>query len=1217
MFKTIFKYEIKHWLRQPFTYIFAFLFFAVPFGIMWGMAGESSERFGGLVLNSPFYILRFTTYLNIFIYFLLPIFIGGAIYRDYKDNVHTFLYSFPFSKPDYIFGKFSSSFFIVSGIVSMIGLGCFIGTLMPGTNPELLTENKWSSYFQPYFLFVFPNLLLLGAIVFGIVTLSRNIYAGFVTIVVLILIRVAMDSFFKDANNPFAAGIFEPLGLEAFNYCTQFWTPVEKNELLLPVKKVMIYNRLLWLGIASAIFIYVYQKFTFSQYAVPFSNRKKSIKKTEKINYANIQKINLPPIRLDFSFSQQLKTTWHLSTNDFRYIIKNPLFISLILASIIFMFSSMSLMNPRFDTEIYPTTWLMLKLPLTNYSGVINLITFLFTGFLLHRARLARTHQLVDITPIPNWVLFFSKFLAIIKMQMVLLSLMMIGGIGVQIYSGYYKFEIGHYLFELYGLHLIHFAIWACMAFFIHSLIKNIYLAFFLLIVAPIGFISLSHFGPEYLGLHFLEQGIFRYNQGPGQIFGLAFSDMDGYGAVLPSYFIHKIYWMLAGMILLLFGLLWVIRGFVYSFKERITIAKSRFNTKFAYAISFLTVCFLGLGFSIFREGNILNKQYSLTEKRQIFKAAEKKYKKYQGFIQPKITQVKIDMDIYPTLREFKATGKYVLINKSDQSIDTIILNHLGDLTKGYSFNKKTTIVSKEDIAGICNFDILKLENSLLPGDSLTMNFQTASKPMTWLSTNTYVKNNGTYIKDDYFPRFGNWLGIIREILDMPVNEIKAMPSESMALDHSFVSKDSDRIKFETVISTDKNQTAIAPGYLAKKWSKNGRNYFKYKMDEKIAHSLLFMSGDYGYISDRWEDIDLEIFYHKDHDYNLERMMDGLKAGLTYCTENFSPYQHKQLRIVEFSQTGGASAHAFPNTIPTGEEAGFIQHMCTHGEDGLDLAFGTAVHETAHQWWGHQVIPADVLGSKMVTESMAEYVNVMVRKKYKGEKAVHHFLQHCRKHYLKSRNRERKSESPLIYTRPDQNYIHYAKGVLSLYAMADFIGETNLNSAIKKYVEKVAFQENEYTTSLELLDFIKKETPDSLLYLIKDMFETVTLHENKIVEFNINKLVDKKHEVELEFNISKYRSGKKGNKLFSDNGIDSLTYESRKETIHSLPLNDFIEIAVFNKNEELIYLEKIKVEKINNHIKITVEDMPEKIVIDPYLKLMEVDIEDNKEFGKE
>ena len=1212
MLSTIFKYEIKHWIAQPFTYIFAFLFFFVPFGIMWGMAGESTERFGGLVLNSPFYILRFTSYLNIFIYFLLPVFIGGAIYRDYKDSVHTFLYSFPFSKSDYLLGKFLSSFLIVMGIVSMIGLGCFIGTLMPGTNPELLTENKWLSYIQPYFLFIFPNLFLLGAIVFGIVTLSRNIYAGFVTIVVLILIRAAMDSFFADIGNRFAAGIFEPLGLEAFNYHTEFWTPTEKNEMLIPIKEAVVYNRLFWTGIASTIFIYVYQIFSFSHQVISFSFRKNSIKKTKKINYANIQKINLPTIRFDYSFLQQLKTTWYLSNIDFKYIIKSPLFISLILVSIVFMFSSMSLMNPRFGTEIYPTTWLMLKLPLTNYSGIINLITFLFTGLLLHRTRLTRTHQLVDITPVSDWVLFLSKFSAIIKMQMVLLFMMMIGGIGVQIFNGYYNFEIGHYLFELYGLHLIHFIIWACMAFFIHSLIKNIYLAFFLLIVVPIGFISLFHLGPEYLGLYFLEQGIFRYNQGPGQIIGLTFSDMDGYGAVLPSYFIHKIYWMLAGMILLLIGLLCVIRGFAYSFKERIKIAMNRLNRKFTYAFLFLTLCFLGLGFSIYREGNILNKQYSLTEKRQTFKAAEKKYKKYQGFIQPKITEVKIDMDISPSLREFKASGKYVLINKSGHEIDTLILNYLGDLTKIYKFNKKVTIVSKQDIAGICNFDILKLENSLLPGDSLTMEFQTESKPITWLSTNTYVKNNGTYINDDYFPRFGNWLGIIREILDLPLNEIKAMPTDSLALNHSFISKDSDRIKFETIISTDKNQTAIAPGYLAKKWSKDGRNYFQYKMEEKIAHSFLFMSGEYGYKSDHWENIKIEIYYHKDHDYNLDRMMDGLKAGLAYCTENFSPYQHKHIRIVEFSQTGGASAHAFPNTIPTGEEAGFIQHICANGKGGLDLAFGTAVHETAHQWWGHQVIPADVLGSKMITESMAEYVNVMVRKKHKGDEAVHHFLKHCRKLYLKGRNRERKTESPLIYTRPDQNYIHYAKGVLSLYAMADFIGENNLNSAIKKHLQKVAFQENEYTTSLELLNFIKRETPDSLMYLINDMFETVTMHENKMLNLETNELINGKYEVEIEFNISKYRNGKKGAISFSDNGIDSLTYESKNETIHSLPLNDFIEIGVFNKNEEIIYLEKIKVEKIKNNLKIIVDDTPEKVVIDPYLKLMEVDIEDNK-----
>ena len=40
---------------------------------------------------------------------------------------------------------------------------------------------------------------------------------------------------------------------------------------------------------------------------------------------------------------------------------------------------------------------------------------------------------------------------------------------------------------------------------------------------------------------------------------------------------------------------------------------------------------------------------------------------------------------------------------------------------------------------------------------------------------------------------------------------------------------------------------------------------------------------------------------------------------------------------------------------------------------------------------------------------------------------------------------------------------------------------------------KVAFQEPPYTTSIDLLNHIKEVTPDSLNYLLDDMFEQLFL----------------------------------------------------------------------------------------------------------------------------
>jgi len=159
----------------------------------------------------------------------------------------------------------------------------------------------------------------------------------------------------------------------------------------------------------------------------------------------------------------------------------------------------------------------MLAFPVFFFSMVINLLTFLYAGMLVHRSRIASINQLVDVTPIPNWVLLFSKFIALVKMQMTLLLLVLIGGVLVQTYNGYYQYEIGHYLGTLYGLYLPSFVIWALVALWVQTLLKNPYLGMFLLLMGTfaIGALNLSLF-TNFIGCSLVDlcfSGPYYYGQ--------------------------------------------------------------------------------------------------------------------------------------------------------------------------------------------------------------------------------------------------------------------------------------------------------------------------------------------------------------------------------------------------------------------------------------------------------------------------------------------------------------------------------------------------------------------------------------------------------------------------------------------------------------------------------------------------------------------------------
>jgi len=862
-----------------------------------------------------------------------------------------------------------------------------------------------------------------------------------------------------------------------------------------------------------------------------------------------------------------------------------------------------------FGTATLPVTWKMLNIA-GVFSVSINICTFLYAGMLVNRAKIARVNHLVDATAIPNWTLLFSKVIALVKMQIVLLAVILIAGVLFQLYNGYYNFEFGHYLQELFLLSILGYVVWAFLSIFIQTLIGNPYLGLFILLVISIGM--------PFLSLAGVEQSIFKYNQGPG----FSYSDMNGYGILTP-FLVYKAYWILCGLLLLVMSALFWVRGIPASFAERLSLAKSRFKGGYAVSLVVFLVAFFSLGFSIYQETGSKGKRTSSKEAELRRVEWEKKYKRFENYEQPRVIAVNTTMDIFPKERLFKASAKIQMVNKTANAIDSVFLNH-NSLKSTFEFSKPNKLVSKDTIH---NFDIYYFENKIMPGDTLELAVTVKSNKNTSYRGRSPVRENGTFINNSsLFPTLGySAQGELRDDktrkkYDLSKNDLRPHPSDSAALGDTYISKDSDWINFEATVSTSIDQIAIAPGYLQKEWIENDRKYFHYKMDSKILNFYAFNSGRYEVKKEMFKGISLEIYYHKPHTFNLDRMMKGMKASLNYNSENFSPYQFRQARIIEFPRTGGTFAQAFANTMPFSEGIGFIADVDDEDDDGVDYPFAVTAHEVAHQWWAHQVIGADVLGATMLSESMSEYVSLKVLEHEHGKAKMRTFLKEALDGYLLQRTLERKREKPLMYN-DGQGYIHYQKGSMVLYALSDYIGEEKMNGAIKKFINKVKFQEPPYTTSIEFVNHLKEATPDSLQYVIKDMFETITLYKNRITDSKVTELENGTYQVDIEFEVAKYRNNEKGKRYYGEKVGDTLSYKTdkMKKPILSVPLADYIDVGIFTEEEvqgkmkeKVLYLKKHKITAINNKLTIIVEEKPMEVGVDPYNKLIDTQSDDNR-----
>lgn len=1211
MLGTIFSFEFKRWFRNLSFYLYFVLFFLMAFAIMASATGYfdflGATTASNTIVNSPIAINGILSSLSQLVYFIIPTVIGATVYRDFKYNTHTILYSYPFNKFDYLVGKFLSGFVITIIITFSIGLGFLLATVLPFANESLLGPINIWSYFQAYVIFVIPNIFFIGTIIFALVTLTRNVYIGFIFVIVLFILQALLGNMTNDMDNKYAAALIEPYGLDALRYVTKYWTIEEQNVNNIPLDKVIIYNRLIWIGISLLAFTVLYFTFSFSHSPITIG-RKKKAERIVKNNFGSIIRINLPKVSFDYSFVQNLKTAWSISSFEFRLITRNWIFITIAAILVLFvLISGASLGQELFGTRTYPVTWKVLDLLGGTFDFFITILIFLFSGYLIQLATNSRMNNLVDSTPIPNWTLLLSKALALLRMTIVILFLGMISCMLVQVYYNYYNFEILHYIEELFIFRLIGYVILIGFSLFVQSFFKNYLVGFFVILVLLLILPAISVLG--------IEHPVFLFNSGTGY----DFSDMNQYGTV-RGFFIYKAYWILFVAFLYGITLLFWRRGILSGVKERLKIAGRRMKSSIVIPSLVALAAFLVLGTVIYRHDTVDQPYYSSQERELQQVDYEKKYKKYELHPQPRIVDVKVDMNIFPKERNYNAKVKYLMVNKSGRDIDSIFVNH-GRNLQTMTFNAKNQLVSKDTIF---DFDIYKLAEALRPGDSLLVDFEVKNLPNTFLEERSPVIENGTFLNNGMFPSFGYSSdgeisdNDVRKKYKLPAKELMAATNDSLARQNTYISSDADWITFETTVSTSEDQIAIAPGYLQKEWTKDGRRYFHYKMDQKMLNFYAFNSGRYEVKKDKWNGVNLEIYYNKGHEYNLDRMMDGMKRSLAYYSENFSPYQHSQARIIEFPRTMGTFAQSFANTIPFSEAIGFIAKVDEEDPNAVDYPFSVISHEMAHQWWAHQVIGANVKGATLMSESLSEYSSLKVLEQKYGKAQMRRFLKDALDGYLRGRTREWKNENPLMFNE-NQQYIHYQKGSLVLYAMSDYLGDKVFNNILKGYIKDVAFQDAPYTNSIEFVNHIRRGTPEKYQYLIDDMFENITLYDNKVEKVTSKKLPNGKYQVDINFVVSKYRSSNKGKKIFTDENGKTLTFKD-KTNIESYPLNDYIEVGVFGKKikkgdfelENELYIKKYKIDKINNKVSVIVDEKPTEVGVDPYNKLIDADSNDNR-----
>ncbi len=1208
MFWKIILFEIQNRIRRPAVYLYfaaALIFTITVFATGSLPVGEKEH------INAPYLIAMWCAGITMMMMLVSSSIMGMALYRDIEYNTKDYYLTYPITKAGYFWGRYLGSFICMLFIASAIIIGAYLGTklgpIMRWRDAKEYGPNRLIYYLHPFFTIALPNLIFTSSLFFGLVAITRNVKVIYSGGILLFLGYFLSVFFLGHTTNTTVTILSDAFGISGVRELSGAATSIQKNTTLFPVHGTYLLNRIIWSGVGLVILLYTYIRFNFEKF---FSGKRDKSAIDDVVSKVK-RSINRN-VKVSFAGSYNRNTIFNLARVELTNILRDNYFWIILSSGIVFLGFVFWMGNGDFGVPDFPRTVMLMDIFNDVFPFFIFLIIIFYTGETLHRDRVTRYAFINDSLPPPNWVLNGSKLLALLILAFGLSLIPLIAGIVIQTAKGFYHYNLSFYFIFVFTIILPRLLEMVIFSYVVHVVINSKFVAH------GVG-VSI------WVLVFFLNvTGTFNYNllvYSYTPWYGI--SDMDGLGHMLKPIYWFNLYWLLAGGLLIIISVLFYYRGVTSSFKERLQLVAERFDKKTRLFTVVLLLSFLAVGAYNYYNISYLNNFLMKNESEDRAVIYEKTLKKYQSLPLPKVTRIKLYADIYPDKQQEFVKAFVNIVNKTNQPISKLLLD--GDELTNYSIQNEGKPVPftyplfyqrgmfnwfrpKQDTA---EFRLYQFEKPLAPGDSTVLEVHSY---ITYkgFRNGLYAANllhNGTFFNgglpglgyDDDDEINSPYVRKKNGLPEKKEDEIAQNDPEGIATLKS--GKASDLTSMDITVSTSGDQTAIAPGELQKQWKQNGRNYFHYIQTQPGLYAPVgIISEKLAVLHDSVQldhKVNINIYYHPEHNANINRFMAAYKDGLNYFNKVYGPYPFKDMRLAETSVYGPHEGSM--TTLDTYAEYNSWNANFTDPNQ-FDYCYFNTTRLLAQQWWRFQVAPNSTVGSLVIPEGLSNYsALVMAERKY-GKDNMKSILQDQLWYYLFRRARMEEKEHPLI--RADQWYEWSGKASVALYGLRDLIGEGSINSALRDFKNAYAFKTKPpYAGANDLYRYLQKHVPDSLQYYLTDTWQKITLYDNKVTEAKAMPTGNKgEYKVTLKVDVAKVWIDNKGNDIPAKN------------------MNDYIDIGVFaaksnNKDGRSqtnpLYLKKYKLTDGQHTISVIVKGKPVNVGIDPYAKLIDRQPNDN------
>jgi ABC-2 type transport system permease protein len=1177
MLINIARFEFRYLLRNPLLWVSAAATFALFF-VATSVDGMELGSEGGLLENAAYATLRNYLVISVFFMFVTTSFVANAVIRDDETGYGPIIRSTPIRKAEYLGGRFLGAFAVAALCLLLVPLGITLGSAMPWVDPAKLGPVRLADHLYGYFVMALPNVLIHSAVFFALATVTRSMMATYLGVVGFVSAFFGLQGAF--AGQPqleSAVAIAEPFGARALLDATRYWTIAERNVTLPEFAGPLLYNRLLWIGISLLCLVLAHAAFRFADGGMSKRERKrqKLAESAPVEEWCGPQTAVLPSPRHGPAALRAL--LWMRTRFEIKQVVLHPAFAVLMAWGLYVTLLVLLTQRDPDGRPTYPTTLSMIPEIADSMEVILLIVAIFYAGELVWRERDRRMHELVDAAPMPSWAYVVSKTLA---MALVLMSLLLTGVIAsvvLQLSLGYTQLELGKYLLwhvlpETWDMLLL-----ASLAVFVQALSPHKAVGWGIMVL----FLAWQEFNT------WIDHNLLLYGASPWS----PLSDMNGAGSFWKGAWTFRLYWGAFAVLLLLAAhLLWR-RGTEVRLRPRLALARRRLWGAPGWVAGAALLTFTATGAYGYYNTNVLNDYQTASASEAQAVAYERKFDAYLDLPQPKIVDLALDIALYPRERRVVTKGSYRLRNQTAHAIPEIHVRLFGEdleLASASMAGARLRIADRE-----FRHYTYRLDRPMQPGEERVMAFETRLHVRGFRNqpTNTRLVENGTFLNEtELMPMV--LTGSVGRVQDPETRrkhglpEITAMPKLEDLSATANPAPGRGWAKVDITLSTSADQVPVAPGNRVSDVVRGGRRIARFVSGAPIHPRFSVQSARYAERHRQHFGVDLAVYHHPAHAWNVDRMLDAMAVSLDYYRANFGPYPFDHARIVEFP--GYESfAQAFAGTIPYSEVVGFISDY--DAPETIDYVTFLTAHELAHQYWAHQIAGAHMEGREVLSETLAQYSAMMVAKRLYGEDGVRRALQFQLDMYLSGREYAGKAEPPLARV-VGEDHVTYRKGAVVMYLLQQRLGEDAINRALRSLLARYRFKGAPWPRSTDLIDALRAEadTPEEQA-LITDLFERVTLYHLKADGPTATRRADGRWDVTVPVEAKKFYA--------HDNGTETET-----------PLAERIEVGLFTAEPgadifdaaDVVLMERRPIRSGRQVLRFVTDRKPTYAGIDPY-----------------